>query len=223
MSRLTRDGPFVCQLGPHGKRRVRFEMSSIRDFEIGALKQRYGLSTFVETGCYRGDGIAAALEVGFERAFSCDISHEFVRQCRDRFQGDDSVTIFELESLAFLRQVLPSLSGPTLFWLDAHFPHVYGLDQFESSIGKFPLPAEIALIATLKPDVGWDVVVADDLRVIADSRNPRWRPGELPEELVVRNLSITELFQPLAPSHELMVDHRAEGALILTPKPKRTQ
>ena len=197
-------------------------MSSIREFDIGALRERFGLNTFVETGCFQGDGIAVALEVGFERVFSCDISPEFVQRCRSRFQGNDSITVLQLSSLAFLKQVLSALSGPTLFWLDAHFPHVFGLDELERSVGRFPLPEELATIAALKADVVSDVVVADDLRVIEDPQNLRWRAGELPEELIVRDLTITELVQLFAVSHELALDPRAEGALVLTPNSQCT-
>lgn len=193
-------------------------MSSIRDFEIGALRERFGLSTFVETGCFQGDGIAAALEVGFESVLSCDISLEFVERCRSRFGGNGSVTVHQLDSLTFLDRVLPTISGPTLFWLDAHFPHVFGLEERERSVGRFPLPEELARISALKADVSKDVVVADDLRVIADPENSRWRAGELPHELVVRNLTIAKLIQPFKGSHNWVLDGRAEGALVLTPR-----
>lgn len=192
-------------------------MSSIRDFDIGALRERFGLSTLVETGCFRGDGIAAALEVGFERVYSCDICAEFVERCRSRFAGGESVTVYELDSIAFLNTVLPTLSGSTLFWLDAHFPHVFGLEALEGSVGRFPLATELDSISRLKRDVHLDVIVADDLRVIADPANPRWREGELPEELIVRSLSIAELVRPFLQSHRFELDRRAEGAVVLTP------
>ena len=85
---------------------------------IPRWKEQYGLSTFVETGCYLGDGIATALAWGFERVFSCDLHPDHVGHCRRRFAveiQDGRVAIFEGDSVAVLEEkILPAMAGPAL-------------------------------------------------------------------------------------------------------------
>jgi hypothetical protein len=79
--------------------------------------QRFG--TFVETGTWQGGGIQAALNAGFRHIASCDINEDLVLQARARFRGE-AVEVFHGSSEEFLGRLIPKLTEPTVFFLDAH-------------------------------------------------------------------------------------------------------
>lgn len=80
---------------------------------------------WVETGCNDGNSILKAIHIGFKAIYSCDISESAVRHCsylledyseKFDFFGD----VEHNNSVDFLKNLLPNLLVPTLFWLDAH-------------------------------------------------------------------------------------------------------
>lgn len=82
--------------------------------------QRYSLRTFIETGTYYGEMIRAALR-SFDRIYSVEIEPHFYRRARSVFRKEPHVSILQGDSAAVLPGILQSLSGPALFWLDAHY------------------------------------------------------------------------------------------------------
>lgn len=192
-------------------------MSDLSAIYLRDLRQRYGLTTFVESGCYRGDGIAAALEAGFELALSSDIAPVHAKLSIDRFRGDDRVRITVDSSTSALREQMPLIRGQALFWLDGHFPGHYGLHELESPETKFPLVKELQMIRELRPPFGRDVILADDMRVVDAPDNPRWQPGEVSEYYRIE-ISIADLTKPFLATHDAVVDCKQEGILVLTPR-----
>jgi len=136
-------------------------------------KDRFQLTNFVETGCYRGEGIAHATLIGFEKQkiYSCDIRKEAVDECLSLFPESN---IIVGDSISFLTRLLPTLSGKTFFWLDAHFPAHYGVKS-ETEIEKMPMFEEVQLIKNSKKDYANDVIFCDDMHVIKDRNNPHYR------------------------------------------------
>lgn len=179
---------------------------------------KYRLSSFVETGCYKGDGIAAALEAGLRTVRSCDISTEHGRHCRERFEGDGRVRIVEGESEAALAVILREELGPALFWLDAHYPALYGREELENEQTRYPVPRELAIIHRTRRGAAKDVILVDDLRVLEAADNPRWRSAENPEYFVVRGHTLASLTEAFRKSHEWRVDGDQEGILVITPR-----
>jgi hypothetical protein len=74
---------------------------------------------FIETGCAGGDGIRAALGVGFKSVISIELDHVCVELARVRFAAAP-VTILHGDSVRILPQVLAELEEPATIWLDAH-------------------------------------------------------------------------------------------------------
>lgn len=142
-------------------------MSYLRDFGnlVELLIQRHGLEVFVETGCYEGDSLRYVSPWLYPR-YSCDINFECVQKC-----VKDGL-IYHGDSREFLQWVLPKLPAlPTLFWLDAHFPGVYGLNGV-----RWPLYEELQILAR-KKGIEQDVVMCDDMRVIQSEDNPTRDPN----------------------------------------------
>ncbi|MBK8913467.1 MAG: hypothetical protein IPM64_02500 [Phycisphaerales bacterium] len=193
-------------------------MSSIHDLPVDALRRRYGLAHFVETGTHLGDGVQSALDCGFEHVHSCDLMEHVVEAAQRRFAQNPRVSLYHADSVAFLREVLPRLSGPAFFWLDAHFPDFYGYPCLPEQ--RFPLAEELRLIAHHRS--AKDVIACDDIRVVADPHNPAFMPGVLERgghaALVVPDVSIATLAHPLAATHTWRVDVAAEGILLFEPR-----
>jgi hypothetical protein len=179
------------------------------------LKEAHTLEAFVETGCYRGAGLQYAKQIGFaeDKLYSCDIDPNAATNC---LRSMPSATILPIESISFLKNILPKNQLPTLFWLDAHYPSLYGITD-ETEIEKMPVFEEIAVIKQLKKNYQNDVIVCDDLRVLADSRNPRYSPGEIPAYYYIDG-AWDNLVSILADTHNLTIDLVGEGLAIFTPK-----
>src|SRR6059058_761296 len=128
-------------------------MSKVDDLDLSGLREQYGLTVFVETGCELGNGIDAALRYGFEQVFSCDIRAEAVRHCRERFLDKRKVCLYRDTSLSALRRICQRLSARVpvprcFFWLDAHYPAFYGAP--ETGMQRFPLFRELQAIMRTK-------------------------------------------------------------------------
>ena len=188
-------------------------MTWLSHIDIEGCRKLHNLETFVETGCYQGDGINFARFSGYNDIYSCDIGEHFVNQCRDlypyaKIQNSDSIT--------FLTELLPTLESKTLFWLDSHFPSLYGTDDTAEE-KRLPLIDEIKLIKELKPSYIHDVIVCDDMRNFKSSDNPRYRQGELePQfELEVDWYGFIAL---LSDTHNQYLMQEHDGVMIFTPK-----
>jgi hypothetical protein len=191
-------------------------MSELSRLPLSEYRTKFGLEAFVETGCYMGDGIQTALDVGFSSVNSCDVSESHLAHCRQRFASDPRVTLYEGDSLSFIASLSLVERRPTLFWLDAHFPGFYGFDELERKVGRFPLLDELRQLARL-PGIERDVILADDLRVVADDANPRWRPGEQGDYFIIRDVRFEDLLQPMAATHEVVLHLQEEGILAFAP------
>ncbi len=63
------------------------------------------------------------------------------------------------------------------------------------------------------------MIAFDDLRVIRDPHNPRYRQGELlgDEALLYQDITLAKLYMPFAATHSLQLFHDGEGAAALLP------
>jgi hypothetical protein len=84
-----------------------------------ALAQAGKLTQFVETGTFQGDSLRWASH-NFERVWTVEIS--------EQYQAEAKATVGPLPNVEFvlgnsadqLGRICPALTGPALFWLDAH-------------------------------------------------------------------------------------------------------
>ncbi len=86
---------------------------------LDALSQ-YRPRIMVETGTLLGD-MVEAMKGKFARIYSIEISPELARKAQQRFAGDSRVRIIENDSAIGLRDLVPALPEPALFWLDGHY------------------------------------------------------------------------------------------------------
>jgi hypothetical protein len=187
-------------------------MSTLRHLPVLDLKEHFKLTTFVETGTFEGDGLQHAVDCGFDLCFSCDLCEEFVVKANERFAKEATVYISAMDSVSFLKTI-PECAGPRLYWLDAHQPSLYGLEETEAT--RFPVIQELEVIKQRK-GFERDVIMIDDLIVIQGS--PRWHEGEVCKELQIKNVDWNILSTFFIDTHDVMVFSNMEGILLFTPR-----
>jgi hypothetical protein len=122
---------------------------------LSSYASRYGLKTLVETGTYMGEMTAAMRNV-FDEIYSIELSDALYAGAAKRFAGDNHVHVLHGDSSGVLRELLPSLATPCLFWLDAH----YSAGVTARGDMETPVAAEIRLI--LANSVLDHIIVIDD-------------------------------------------------------------
>ena len=77
-------------------------------------------SVLIETGTYFGEMVRAQID-NFDLIYSIELSKDLATQAKKQFKDFKNVVIFEGDSPAILRAIVPLLTEPALFWLDAHY------------------------------------------------------------------------------------------------------
>lgn len=119
-------------------------------------------AVFVETGSYLGDGIQAALEAGFQRVISIELSDKYYALCKARFANDERVTIVQGDSALMLGDIISQISTPITFWLDGH----YSAGDTAQGIVMIPLLQELQAIGA--HTIKGHTVLIDDMRCWKD-------------------------------------------------------
>ena len=86
---------------------------------VVVLAELFGLRTFVETGTYTGD-MLAAVAAHFDRLYSIELDKRLASAAVAKFAGNQKITVFQGESADRLSALLPTLPAACCFWLDAH-------------------------------------------------------------------------------------------------------
>lgn len=130
----------------------------------------HGLRTFVETGTYRGDTLAAVAPL-VDRAYSIEIEPRLAEAARARFARARTVSILEGDSTGLLPSVLAELREPALFWLDGHW------SGGETGSGELDSPVQAELEAILEHEIDRHVVLVDDARFFAGANDAQREIG----------------------------------------------
>lgn len=144
-------------------------MGSLNTFNsiknISNLIDENNINVFVETGCYRGNTLSFALQLGFKKLYSCDIDLESADYCRNEFSQDARLRIDHKPSNTFLSDLMPELENEesVLFFLDAHLP-----DMETTTDVSLPLEEELDIIWAARSNKK-DIIVIDDLRIYEEN------------------------------------------------------
>ncbi|MEA4907385.1 MAG: hypothetical protein VB089_07190 [Anaerolineaceae bacterium] len=111
-----------------------------KDF-VRILRHHFHIDYFVETGTYHGDTAYWASQL-FSQVYTVEAAEALHRAARDKYPGVPNLHFLLGESGAALKELLPGLPGPALFWLDAHWSRgvTYGEGQ------ECPVLAEVEAI-----------------------------------------------------------------------------
>ena len=182
--------------------------------ELSNLVATRGIKTLVETGTGpRSSGMEAAKRLGL-MGYTCDVYEPCVMRANDIYPD---FHIYHAESLQFLRDCLPQITGPTFFWLDGHCPTDHACKPGEI----FPLYEELTLIRAFKQGFENDVLWLDDIAMITAPDNPMATAWDV--DLAGKKWhgddshSWEEYLAVFRDSHDAVID-REECLLKLTPK-----
>lgn len=92
----------------------------VKQQTIKKYAEENNLSVLVETGTYLGDMIFA-MQDHFKQIFSIELSPLFYQKAVARFKNFKKIKIFEGDSGKVLKELVPTLKTPALFWLDGHY------------------------------------------------------------------------------------------------------
>lgn len=87
---------------------------------LNGFREKYRLKTFVETGTFFGDTVEY-FKNSFEKVISIELAEDLAKKAQERFAGDANVAILQGDSGQILKQILPGIREPVLFWLDGHY------------------------------------------------------------------------------------------------------
>jgi hypothetical protein len=129
----------------------------IKQAAIRSYAQRFGITTFIESGTFHGD-MVEAMRKQFDRLYSIELSDELYARAKLRFSGKRNVEIIRGDSGVELGKLVERIDGPILFWLDGH----YSAGETARGPKDTPIFAELSHIYR----TGWKdhVVIIDDAR-----------------------------------------------------------
>ena len=87
---------------------------------IKACQKIYNISTFIETGTYLGE-MVWEVRKNFKKIYSIELDDFLFQTAKKRFAPFPNIQIIKGDSAKILPQILPNISEPCLFWLDAHY------------------------------------------------------------------------------------------------------
>jgi hypothetical protein len=144
-----------------------------------ALQKQLGIDEFIETGTYHG-GTAAWAGRQFARVATIELSPKYHAAAVAKFQSQPHIRALCGGSVAVLGEVIPALSAPALFWLDAHWS---GFDTAGQE-AECPVLEEIALLNASPRD---HVVLVDDARLFCAPPPRPHRADQWPDLATVTN------------------------------------
>jgi hypothetical protein len=121
------------------------------------LRDETGIETFIETGTHTGQTAEWAAQY-FTSVATVEWSSELYEQTSARLAGLKNIKCYCGNSHETLKELVPQLPGPAIFWLDAHWsagPRQAGTKE------ECPLLDEIATIDQSSHD---DIILIDDAR-----------------------------------------------------------
>jgi hypothetical protein len=122
-----------------------------------------GQSMAIETGTYLGDS-AEVLASFFPNVITIERDEKLAKNASNRFLGKENIKVLLGSSRELLRNAIPELSTPVLFWLDAHYSG--GVTAGEDD--PCPLLEELSAIASCRDAVN-SIVLIDDARALTGS------------------------------------------------------
>ena len=120
--------------------------------------KKYTNPVFIETGSFMGDGIQQALDAGFNRVISIELSEKYYNICKERFKEDPRVSIYKGDSYKILPEIISQIDEKITFWLDGH--HSCG----DTALGDYWAPLIQELDSIKNHHIKKHTILIDDMR-----------------------------------------------------------
>jgi hypothetical protein len=167
-------------------------------------RYRGGGNVLVETGSYKGDGIQAALDAGFQRVISIEIHPLLNEMCRKRFAAQSNVSLVVGDSGLCLGKTLEDVKEKFVCWLDGHlsgpdsgkgFRNAPIVEELEH-IRKHPFGSQATILIDdrrlMSKDEGLMVLeteITDKLKEINPNYHITYIDGLVPNDIIVASPS----------------------------------
>lgn len=122
--------------------------------------RKYPNSIFIETGSHVGNGIQSAVEAGFNRIISIELSSKYHEICKQRFSNNSDVELVLGDVELVLKDIIDKIQSPITFWLDGH----HSGDDTAWGLHNDPIFEELDIISTHQ--IKTHTLIIDDLRGI---------------------------------------------------------
>lgn len=130
-----------------------YKVQELDNMPISQLELKHFLSAaFVECGTATGDGVLAALQVGFANIYSIEINPECYRHCVDKYSGNRNVHLTHGNCGDWLDIILNKINKQCTIYLDAN-----GWAEEKES------PFHVSIEAILRHERNDHIILVDDI------------------------------------------------------------
>ena len=151
-----------------------------------SLLKDYPNRVFCETGSYRGDAIAEALDAGFSRIISIEIDPEQIKFCKNRFdlfrEPRPEIKLIQGNSAVCLWDAIKDINEPITFWLDSHSQW---FEDEPHNDTPFPLLLELRQIA--RHPIKSHTLILDDILILTHPDVTGWSRKDIEESILQIN------------------------------------
>ena len=132
-------------------------------FDLAFLKKNRKSNVFFETGLHIGTGVKQAVQAGFNKIYSIEISSIYYDNGLKTFEKEikENKVILIKDDSKNLYDYIKKINEPILFWLDAHNDQS---NKHEQGTLKCPLIKELEEIG--KHPIKNHTILIDDIRII---------------------------------------------------------
>jgi len=178
----------------------------------------YNIQNFVETGTGIAEVVKSVYDINSElNIHTIEIIEQIYKKNKISFSYMENVNWHLGQSSEVLPEIVPTLTGNTLFWMDAHFPGAdFGMATYgdEPDLSKrLPLQSELEIIVNNR-DVSNDVFVIDDLRIYEDGP---FEDGNWKDRLKYGADGIDFIDELFDETHYVIKSYNKQGFIILLP------
>lgn len=158
---------------------------------------KYRNPVFVETGTNMGYGVRCAVDAGFKKIYSIELSRDLYGKCNLMYKKEiqkGNVELFLGDSGVLLADVLKKVDSRATFWLDAHYSGP-GTDTVQGD-EDVPLFRELNIIE--KHHVKTHTILIDDVRDFGGNDGVNWS--------AIRLDSVVEKLKKINPDYRIFFE-----------------
>jgi hypothetical protein len=119
---------------------------------------------FFETGTYQAETTLAAIPF-YKEIYTVELFDTLYKSCKEKLKNKENVHIFNERSPETISRIAPTLEGPIVFWLDAHYSGAgtaLGYDNPSDPESVTAIRAELKAIA--ESNIQNCTILIDDIR-----------------------------------------------------------
>ncbi len=164
------------------KNGIKIVMPSLNKDEVSVILSKYpghDFSEFVESGTFKGHTIFA-VESLFKKLHTIELSTALYNAVKKNYNGE-KINFYNGESHIIFDSLLPTLTNPTVFFLDGH----WSCADTACGSKQVPLLEELVMIKELYKGPG--IIIIDDYRLF-DGKDPVVDWSEITKDKVLNIL-----------------------------------